>query len=243
VPGYASPLGVTGAVVVVDELVARSPNLVAGANEEGYRLRNVNYARDYRADAVADIAVAEVGYACPECAAPLRASRGVEVGNIFKLGTRYSEALGCTFADRDGEDRPVIMGSYGIGVGRLLACVAETHHDELGLIWPMAVAPYHVHLVVLHGNEPYAERLYAELQSVGVDVLYDDRNERAGVKFNDADLIGVPIRLTVSRRALEAGGVECKLRHSDERVVVPEDGVLAHIREQIEALQGATAGQ
>ena len=241
IPGYASPIGIKGVTVVVDDLIPETPNLVAGANEEGYHLLNVNYGRDYQADIVEDIVVVEDGYACPECGAPMRASRGVEVGNIFKLGTRYSDALGCTFSDKDGQDKPVIMGSYGIGVGRLLACVAEAHNDEHGLIWPITVAPFQVYLVVLHGNEEKAERLYADLQAAGVEVVYDDRNERAGVKFNDADLMGIPIRLTVSKRALEAGGVEFKLRRSPERTVIPEEEIVSYVREQIEALRAEIA--
>jgi prolyl-tRNA synthetase len=212
VPGYASPIGIKGVTVVVDDLIPRSPNLVAGANDEGYHLLNVNYGRDYQADVVQDLVTAEEGYACPDCGAAMHASKGVEVGNIFKLGTRYSEAMGGTFLDKDGQARPVIMGSYGIGVGRLLACVAEEHHDEQGLIWPISVAPYQVYVVALQGSEEAAERLYAGLQAASVEALYDDRDERAGVKFNDADLIGIPIRLTVSKRSLEAGGVELKLR-------------------------------
>jgi prolyl-tRNA synthetase len=237
VPGYASPIGIEGVTVVVDDLIPRSPNLVAGANDEGYHLLNVNYGRDYRADVVADIAVAEEGRPCPHCGTAIRASRGVEVGNIFKLGTRYSDAMGCTFADRDGQEQPVIMGSYGIGVGRLLACVAEEHRDEYGLVWPITVAPYHVTVVVLRSNEEAAERLYADLQAAGVEVLYDDRNQRPGVKFNDADLIGVPIRLTVSGRARKAGGFELKLRHSPDRVVIPRGEVIARVKEQIAALR------
>ncbi len=241
IPGYASPIGIEDAIVVVDDLIPDSPNLVAGANDEGCHLLNVNYGRDYRADVIEDIVVAEDGCACPECGAAMTALRGVEAGNIFKLGTRYSEAMGCTFADKDGQDKPVVMGSYGIGVGRLLACVAEEYHDEYGLMWPVSVAPYHVYVVVLHGNEERAERLYAELQSASVEVLYDDRDERAGVKFNDADLIGIPIRLTVSKRALEAGGVEFKLRHSPERFVVPQGEVVSYVKGQIEALRAEIA--
>jgi len=237
VPGYASPIGVQKALVVVDDLIPLSPNLVAGANDEGYHLLNVNYGRDYQAAVMADIVAAEEGYACPTCGAALRAWRGVEVGNIFQLGTRYSEALGCTFTDRDGEEKPVLMGSYSIGVGRLLACVAEEHHDDYGLVWPITVAPYQVHIVALHGNESAAEALYDELRVAGIEVLYDDRNERAGVKFYDADLIGVPIRLTVSERALEAGGFEARLRSSAERTVVPRAGVVAYVKEQIERLE------
>jgi prolyl-tRNA synthetase len=243
VPGYASPIGVEGVIVVVDDLIPASPNLVAGANDAGYHLLNVNYGRDYRADVVADIAVAEAGHPCPQCGAAMRVSRGVEVGNIFKLGTCYSDVTGCTFADQDGQEQPVIMGSYGIGVGRLLACVAEEHHDEYGLIWPITLAPYHVTIVVLRGNEEADGRLYADLQAAGVEVLYDDRDERPGVKFNDADLIGIPIRLTVSGRALEAGGFELKLRHSPDRVVIPASEVIVRVKEQIEALQAEIDAQ
>jgi prolyl-tRNA synthetase len=240
-PGYGSAIGIKNAIVVVDDLIPNSPNLVAGANEEGYHLLNVNYGRDYQADVVADIAVAEDGYACPECGAAMRASKGVEVGNIFKLGTRYSESTGCTFLDQDGQAKPVVMGSYGIGVGRLLACVAEEYHDEQGLIWPISVAPYHVYLVALQGGEETAQRLYDDLQSANVEVLYDDRDERAGVKFNDADLIGIPIRLTVSKRSLEAGGVEIKLRRSSERTIIPQDEIVSHVASRIEALHAEIA--
>ncbi|MBU0704546.1 MAG: proline--tRNA ligase [Chloroflexi bacterium] len=243
VPGYASPIGIKGVVVIVDDLIPDSPNLVAGANEEGYHLLNVNYGRDYLADVVEDIVMAEDGYACPDCGAAMHSSKGVEVGNIFKLGSRYSESMGCTFSDKDGQDKPVIMGSYGIGVGRLLACVAEEYHDEQGIIWPISVAPYHVYLVALPGGEEAAEQLYADLQSANVEVLYDDREERAGVKFNDADLIGIPIRLTVSKRSLEAGGVELKLRRSSERTVIPKDEMLSRITDQIEALEAEIAGR
>jgi len=241
VPGYASPIGIQGVTVVVDDLIPGSANLVAGANDEGYHLLNVNYGRDYQADIIQDIVVAEEGYACPDCGAAMRASKGVEVGNIFKLGTRYAAAMGGTFLDRDGQERPVIMGSYGIGVGRLLACVAEDHYDEQGIIWPITVAPYQVYVVALQGSEEAAERLYTDLRAANVEVLYDDRDERAGVKFNDADLIGIPIRLTVSKRSLEAGGVEFKLRRSAERVVIPEGEIISYVCGQIEALQAEIA--
>lgn len=240
-PGYASPVGVQ-ALVIVDDAIPTSPNLVAGANDAGYHLLNVNFGRDYQAHQVADIAAAQDGDACPECGGALRSVRGVEVGNIFKLGTRYSDALGCTFQDADGQAHPVIMGSYGIGVGRLLACVAEAHHDEYGLVWPVTIAPYHVHLVLLAGKggpqaQELAEKLYVDLQAAGIDVLYDDRPESPGVKFNDADLIGLPLRLTVSERALKAGGVEFKRRDQAERSVVLVEQVIVHIQQELAALQ------
>jgi prolyl-tRNA synthetase len=198
---------------------------------------NVNYGRDYTANLVADIAAADEGAACPECGTPMRISRGIEVGNIFKLGTRYSDALGCTYLDRDGKRKPVVMGSYGIGSGRLLACVAEEYHDQRGLTWPISVAPYQVHLVALKGGEAQAEQINADLQAAGVEVLYDDRDESPGVKFNDADLIGLPLRITVGERSLKAGGVELKLRTSDERTLVSLDDVLPRLQREIAALE------
>lgn len=221
-PGYASLIGLSGKVkplVIVDELVAASTNLVAGANEAGFHYMNTNFGRDYQADVVADIAAAFDGAACPECGQKMTAKRGVEVGNIFMLGTRYSEAMGCNFLDEDGLLKPVIMGSYGIGVGRLLACVAEEHHDEKGLIWPVSVAPYPIHLVALAGKSEditeKAETLYQMLCAAGLEPLYDDREESPGVKFMDADLIGLPLRLTLSDRSLQKGGVELKPRNSE----------------------------
>ena len=232
-PGYASPLGIQEVLVVVDEAVTTSPNLVAGANEEGYHFKNVNYGRDYKADIVTDLAAAEDGAACSQCGSAMRAVRGVEVGNIFKLGTRYSEKLGATFLDENGRSQPIIMGSYGIGVTRLLACIAEEYNDEYGLIWPMAVAPYQVHLLSLKGGEVVAEDLYQQLRAAGIEVFFDERNESPGVKFKDADLIGIPIRLTVGSRSLKNGGAELKLRHEAERSIVAVDDVLAKMQELI----------
>jgi prolyl-tRNA synthetase len=248
VPGFASPLNLVGEThasvlqIVVDDSIPLSPNLVAGANETDTHLLNTNYPRDYQADLVTDIAAADEGTACPECGHSLRMARGVEVGNIFKLGTRYSDSLGCTFLDRDGQQKPVIMGSYGIGVGRLLACVAEEHHDQHGLVWPITVAPFHVHLVLLRGKgtpqaEETADRLYTDLKAAGIEVLYDDRDESPGVKFNDADLIGCPVRITVSERALAQAGVEMKLRRDQEKIIVPLPEVLERLRSVIQSLR------
>ncbi|MBI4788199.1 MAG: proline--tRNA ligase [Chloroflexi bacterium] len=232
-PGYASPVGIKNALVVVDDLVPNSPNLVAGANEEGFHLLNTNYARDYRAEVVTDLATAEEGAPCPDCGQPLRASRGVEVGNIFQLGTRYSDSLGCKFLDKEGQTKPVIMGSYGIGSGRLLACVAEEYHDEYGLKWPITVAPYQVHLTVLSGAEQAAEQLYRQLQAEGIEVLYDDRDESAGVKFNDADLIGIPLRVTVSPRSLKERGVEFKRRTEKDRTIAALAEAVVRVKTEI----------
>jgi prolyl-tRNA synthetase len=241
VPGYASPVGLREVLIVVDDAVQSSPNLVGGANEDGYHMRNLNLGRDYTATLVADIAAAAEGDACPNCGAALRTSRGVEVGNIFKLGTRYTAALGANFLDKDGQAKPVIMGSYGIGSGRLLACVAEHHRDANGLRWPVSVAPYHVQLVLLPdaGGQAAAtaDQLYADLQAAGVEVLYDDRDERPGVKFKDADLIGMPLRVTVSERSLKQGGVELKRRDSDERGgIVPLAGAVERIAADVAGL-------
>jgi prolyl-tRNA synthetase len=235
VPGFASPVGVRGALVVADDAIEASPNLTAGANLEGFHLRNVNCGRDYQPDLVADIAAAADGDACPECGAPLRARRGVEVGNIFQLGTRYSEPMECFFLDREGKRQPVWMGSYGIGVGRLMACIAEEHHDEFGLIWPLAVAPFQVALVGL-GCEAESERAYRTLQDAGFEVFYDDRNERAGVKFMDADLMGFPLRLTVSGRSIREGGVEFKRRTAPEKRIIPWEGLAGELKREMDLL-------
>jgi prolyl-tRNA synthetase len=247
-PGYGSPLGIHDAIIVVDDAIPAAPNLVAGANEQGYHLRHVNYGRDYVADIVEDIAVAEAGYACPQCGASLQADRAIEVGNIFKLGTRYSEALGCTFDDIAGEEKPIIMGSYGIGIGRVLASIAEIYHDDDGLIWPISVAPYQVHLTVLFRSPEdetfaVAEQLYEDLQQAGIDVLYDDRDLSAGVKFTDADLIGAPLRITVGSRSLKKGGVELKRRDSAERHLVPLTEAVMETQDAIAALEAEIAAR
>ena len=222
VPGYASPVGLTDVIVVAD-LSARAPNLVAGANREGYHLRNVNLGRDYQPTHLADIALVEAGAPCPVCGAPLIETRGIEVGNIFKLDTMYSGPLSATFLDEHDVEHPIIMGSYGFGVSRMLAAIAEQHHDDRGLVWPVTVTPFDVHLVVLGADETaraLANAVEELLTDAGIDVLYDDRDESAGVKFADADLIGIPLRLTVSPRSIKAGGIEVKLRHKDPRTAV-----------------------
>ena len=229
VPGFASPIGLKDVMVVVDDLVAKSSNLVAGANKKDYHYINVNYGRDYQASVVTDISAAEEGFACINCGSPLHERRGVEVGNIFKLGTKYTEALGADYLDKNGKSHPVIMGSYGIGSGRMLACVTEEHHDDKGIIWPITVAPYHVHMVALKGVQDQAETFYHDLQAAGLEVLYDDRDETPGVKFNDADLIGIPIRITVGERSLKDGNVEVKLRKADERELVSVEGLVNRI--------------
>ncbi len=223
VPGYASPVGVEGLRVVADRSVAAARNLVGGANREGFHLRNVNLERDFQAE-VANIASVRAGDACPDCGEPLHEARGIEMGNIFQLGTGYAEKLGATYLDQDGRQQALIMASYGIGIGRLFACVVERHHDEHGIVFPMSVSPYDVQIVQLGDKEEIetaAVELEAALEAKGLAVLRDDRKESAGVKFNDADLLGTTIRATVSNRGLKNGEIEIKLRGEKEAVTVP----------------------
>lgn len=243
VPGYASPIGVgDSAVVAVDSLVADSPNLVAGANEEGCHLLNVNAGRDYEPDFVGDITAVEDGQPCSVCRSPLRTERGVEVGNIFKLGTHYSAVEGATYLAEDGRERPIVMGCYGIGVGRLFACIAEEHHDEAGLCWPVEVAPFAVHLCALgEAGLAAAEEVAGLLEEAGVDVLTDDRGGRAGVQFADADLIGCPVRLTVSKRSLAAGGVEARLRSAP--LPAPGEAEVVALEDLVEWVTSRIAGR
>ena len=236
VPGFGSPIGCkAGTVVVIDDSVAKSNNLVAGANKEGYHYLNTNYGRDYTG-LTADIASAQDGYICPECGKSLRSSKGVEVGNIFQLGTRYSEAMNCYYQDENGQRKPVIMGSYGIGIGRLLACLCEEYNDEKGLKLPIQVAPYQVNFISLIKDTEAAEKTYAELEAAGIEVLYDDRKETAGVKFADADLIGVPVRITLGNRSFAEGKCEVKLRGSDEVQLFDLDRIVPEVKELLAKL-------
>jgi prolyl-tRNA synthetase len=229
-PGYGSPAGAHDTLVVLDDLAAASPNLVGGANRPGYHLRNLNVPRDYEPDMVIDISNARDGDPCPECGAAVTLRNGIEVGNIFKLGTDFTEALDATYLAEDGSRIHPIMGSYGIGVGRNLACIVEAHHDEKGIVWPTEVAPYPAHLVALGAAKAEevaaeAEALYARLTDAGVEVLYDDRDESPGVKLTDAELLGMPLIVTISPRSLSAGGAEVTIRASGERSVKPIDQV------------------
>jgi prolyl-tRNA synthetase len=233
--GYGSPLGARDSVVVVDELVVRSPNLVAGANRPGWHVRNVNVPRDYQPDLVAEITNAREGDPCPHCGSPLKLRKGIEVGNIFKLGTDFTIPLGALYLGEDGERHPIVMGSYGIGLGRNVACIVEAHHDEKGIAWPDEVAPYAAHLVSIGAKrEPTvletADRLHALAAEAGREILYDDRDESPGVKFTDAELLGMPWILTVSPRSIAAGGVEVTRRATGERRTAPIDEVEAFLR-------------
>ncbi|MEZ4516018.1 MAG: proline--tRNA ligase [Chloroflexota bacterium] len=234
VPGYASGIGLTaaagidkpGVMVVADTSIEYGGNFVVGANDEGYHYTGANYPRDFEVSLLADIAQAADGHQCPKCGGRIEARRGIETGHCFKLGTRYSAAVGATYLDENGDAQPIYMGSYGIGLDRLMAVIVELHNDKDGIIWPDSVAPYQVHLVHIgkegDGTREKADAVYQQLQDAGLDVLYDDREGiGAGVKFKDADLMGIPWRATLSARSLENGGVEVKRRSESDRSVMP----------------------
>jgi len=240
VAGSASPVGLKGIKIVADDSVLNSHNLVAGANKPDVHFRNVNHGRDWTADVIADISLARAGNVCARCGGTLETKRGMEMGHVFKLGTVYTERLQAHFADEAGELKPAVMGCYGIGVGRVFAGAIEANHDERGIIWPPELTPYHAHLVGLGFDKPgvreSAEQVYQQLLDAGFDVLYDDREEgSAGVKFNDADLLGMPVRVTVSPRSIENGGAEIKRRTSKDAQVVALDGVARVVRELLPA--------
>ena len=235
VAGSASPIGLEGLPIVADESITDGANFVTGANAPDLHYRNANYPRDFKADVVADVALAASGQGCPSCVAPLQASRGIEVGHVFKLGTVFSESIGAEFLDPSGERKPAFMGCYGIGVGRLMAAAVEQNHDEMGIVWPTPIAPYHASLVALGADRSpevaeEAERLYNELVAAGIETLYDDRDESPGVKFNDADLLGMPVRLTVSPRNLKQDAVELKRRSGGEPELAPRGEVVARVK-------------
>lgn len=220
-PGYTGPVGLKEKVrVIVDSRVAKGKNWIVGGNETDTHIKNVNYGRDFEGEIVEDLLMVREGDKCPNCEHTTLLDRGIEVGNIFQLGTKYSESLGATFLDENGKEKPFIMGSYGIGVSRTMAAIVEQYHDEEGIIWPLVVAPYHVMITVVNVKDEeqkaLGEKLHDDLTKRGIEVLLDDRNERAGVKFKDRDLIGIPIRITVGKRAGEEI-VEFSFRDSEEK--------------------------
>ena len=237
VAGSASPVGMTGISIYADESITKGVNFVVGANREGYHLQNANCPRDFHVDVVTDLALAKAGYPCPKCGTSLESVRGIEVGHVFKLGTFYSERLGANFVDEGGQQRPIIMGCYGIGVGRLLGAAIEQNHDDRGIMFPLPIAPYQVHLVGLNLEREdvriVAEELYDMMQNDNLEVLYDDREESAGVKFNDADLLGLPVRLVVSTRNLRENMVEVRQRTEEDGKLIPLSEVAGLIRELI----------
>lgn len=242
IAGSASPVGVTGIKVIADESITSGANYVAGGNKPDTHIKNVNYTRDFEADIMADIAQAKAGEGCPKCDGILTSNHGIEVGHIFKLGTFLSEKLGACFTDADGVSRPIVMGCYGIGLGRLLAAAIEQNHDDKGIIWPMSIAPYHIYLCPLYRENSEvaaaAENLYTELELKGLEVLYDDRRESPGVKFNDADLLGIPIRVTISPRTLEKNSAEIKKRSEKDYQLVPLEEIADRLAGLVSSAQG-----
>ena len=242
-PGYASPVGIQDVLVVVDEEVTRSPNLVSGANEEGYHLLNVNYGRDYQAALVAEIAAARPGDPCPRCGAALQGVRGAPLAACHHISNDLMQTQDCTFVDDSGKAQPVHLAALTMDLSRVLLCLAEDKHDDYGLRLPIAAAPYPLALVLVKGKDDSADRaaedLYDALCDAGLEPLFDDRNERAGVKFNDADLLGMPVRLTMGERALQQGGVELKLRGGGENQFIP----LADVIQQVQMILDESAAE
>ena len=223
VGGFTGPIGLHDCTVVVDSELVGLKNLCAGACKTDHHILNVNYGRDYEGDIVTDLKVLKEGDPCPVCGAPIKHTRGIEVGQVFKLGTKYSKAMNATYKDENQQDHPLVMGCYGIGVSRTLAAVIEQHHDEDGIIWPVSVAPYHAIVTLVKPKDEeqakVAEEIYQSLLTAGVEAVIDDRDERPGVKFKDADLLGFPIRITVGKRAGE-GIVEYKLRRDSDKIEI-----------------------
>ena len=219
VGGYTGPMGLKNCTIVVDTELVGMKNMLGGANKENYHVKNVNYGRDYTGEIVKDIKMIKVGDKCPQCESPVKMTRGIEVGQVFKLGTKYSDSMKAYYKDEDMKEKAIVMGCYGIGVTRTMAAVVEQHHDKDGIIWPMAVAPYHVIITLVNINDAVqvalAEDIHSQLLNAGIEVMLDDREERPGVKFKDADLLGIPIRITVGKKAAE-GLIEFKMRRDQE---------------------------
>lgn len=234
--GFAGPIEIKADYVLIDNEVANARNLVVGANKSEYHIENANYGRDFEGT-VGDFRNVTESDKCTKCGSHFEIARGVEVGHIFKLGTKYSESMGANFVDKDGKSKPIVMGCYGIGVERTAAAVIEQHHDENGIIWPLSIAPYHLVVVPVNIKKAEqmeaAEKLYAQLQSMGVEVLLDDRDERAGVKFKDSELIGIPMRITVGKDITE-GKVEFKLRDQADKELISLDEIEARIKAEFE---------
>jgi len=237
--GFAGPTGLK-VQVVADHAIQGMKNFVTGGNRQDLHMRNVNMGRDFHVDLFGDLRLITPEDVCPRCGAPIQFGRGIEVGHVFKLGTKYSKAMGAVFLDEDGIEKPIVMGCYGIGVGRTVAAAIEQNHDENGIIFPIPLAPFEVVILPLQMHEPEvvsaSEKMYSELLESGLDVLLDDRDLRAGVKFNDADLLGTPIRINVGIRNLNTGQVELKLRTEKEssRVSLPDATVL--IKQKVKEL-------
>ena len=240
VAGFVGPVGLRARVIIDTSVETRA--YVSGANRKDVHLRDVVPGRDFQGER-ADVHDVREGDLCPRCGAALQLRRGVEVGNIFKLGTYYSDKMGATYLAQDGTRKPFVMGSYGIGVGRAVQTIIETNRDDRGIVWPFAVAPFHVHVVGLPMNDANvkqtAEALVASLERDGVDVLFDDRDESAGVKLADADLIGIPLRVAVSKRGLAAGTIEVKLRNETEARHFPQADAAREIADTVRRMREA----
>lgn len=236
VAGFTGPVGLKNCTIVADTEIVGLKNLCAGANKENYHLLNVNYGRDYTADIVTNFKLIEEGDPCPVCGAPVKFTRGIEVGQVFKLGTKYSAPMGAVYKDENMQEHDIVMGCYGIGVSRTMAAIVEQYHDDGGILWPVAVAPYHVIITVMKIKDEtqmaLAEKMEKELTALGIETVVDDRDERPGVKFKDADLIGIPVRITVGRRAGE-GVVEYKLRKEAEKTELSADDAVSKTVEYI----------
>lgn len=237
VGGFTGPLGLHECRIIADSEIVEAKNLCAGACEKDYHIKNVNYKRDYEADDVADIKLIKESDKCPQCGKPVKCARGIEVGQVFKLGVKYSESMGAYYKDENMMQRLIVMGCYGIGVTRTLAAIVEQHHDENGIIWPVSVAPYHVIITVVNMKDgeqvKLGEEIYSKLSNTGLEVLLDDRDERAGVKFKDADIIGIPIRITVGKRAVE-NIVEYKLRKEADKIEMSVEKAIESAKKYIE---------
>jgi prolyl-tRNA synthetase len=238
ISGSASPVGMEGIKVIADDSVNLGNNFLAGANKEGYHLSGVNYPRDFQAEILTDIALAEDGFRCPNCAGTLHTKKGIEIGHVFKLGTRYSESMEAKFPDQDGNLQSVVMGCYGIGVGRILAGAIEQHADDRGIIFPKTISPYEVILTSLNTDNvkvmEASEEMYTEMSQAGIEVLWDDRQESAGVKFNDADLLGMPLRVVVSSRNMENNVVEVKIRSEQQGYTIPIQNCIEEVSKLLE---------
>lgn len=237
--GSIGPIGLKNFKIIADNRLKGANNLISGANKDDYHIANIDMERDVKVDGYFDLRKVEEGEPCINCGSPLRIVNAIEIGHIFKLGTKYSEAMKATFLDENGQEKPIIMGSYGIGVERIIACHIEQNHDENGIIWDKAIAPFQVHLISVNTENPQviqvADKLYEQLNEEKIEVIYDDRMDVSpGFKFKDADLLGMPLQLIVSERNLKNNQVEIKIRKTSERILVNLEDVVPKIKELLE---------
>ncbi|WP_457755761.1 proline--tRNA ligase [Thermodesulfatator indicus] len=240
--GFAGPVRISGVKIIADKAIWGLKNFIVGANEADAHYVNVNYPRDFEIEAFFDLRNVTEGDLCPKCGKPLELVRGIEVGHVFKLGTKYSEAMGATFLDAEGKERPFVMGCYGIGVSRTMAAAIEQNHDENGIIWPISIAPFQVILLTLNPKSTtlmeFSEKLYKELEAQGLEVLWDERDERPGVKFKDADLIGIPYQLVIGKTFEKEGKLEIKERATGEKKLLSEEEALNFLKEKVKTTSG-----